>query len=253
MDTEEVIPTAIAPIVVGQTAMGSIFYFSNTLFLHASDAPGMNLVNSTFDVRDYQGWMRFVLIALSAKNKLGFIDSSCVEPLNTTPTFSSWHKCNDMESTMLTLSCFRMRIREKFILIHNSQMKLGNQMQKPGHPGQSSQRSGGQFQHSGGQPQGQRPSANPQRNFTPQNPRKVRRKKYNPNMFKQGQTTPGAGTSSEINANDVAGASEHMCYKHTSFLNLVSLPAPVTINLPNSYRIKVTHTDSIAIFPTLIL
>lgn len=64
----------------------------------------------------------------------------------------------------------------------NSQMKLGNQIQKPGYPGQSSQRSRGQFQHSGGQPRGQRLSANPQRNFTPKNPRKVRRNKYNPNV-----------------------------------------------------------------------
>lgn len=50
-----------------------------------------------------------------------------------------------------------------------------------------------------------------------------------------------------------SGASEHMCYEPTSFLNLVPLPAPVTINLPNSYRIKVTHTGNIAIFPTLVL
>lgn len=101
MDTEGVIPTAIAPTAVGQTAMGNIFYFSNPLFLHTSDAPGMNLVNSTFDVKGYQGWRRSVLIALSAKNKLGLIDVSCVEPLNTTSTFSSWHRCNDMVTSWL--------------------------------------------------------------------------------------------------------------------------------------------------------
>ncbi|KAM3251774.1 hypothetical protein P3L10_005844 [Capsicum annuum] len=42
-------------------------------YLHSSDSPGMTLVNTPFDGKGYQGWKRSVLIALSAKNKLGFI------------------------------------------------------------------------------------------------------------------------------------------------------------------------------------
>ncbi|XP_075088407.1 uncharacterized protein LOC142170406 [Nicotiana tabacum] len=49
-------------------------------YLHPSDYPGMNLVSSAFDGRSYGGWRRAVVIALSAKNKLGFIDGSLVVP-----------------------------------------------------------------------------------------------------------------------------------------------------------------------------
>ncbi|XP_019231005.1 PREDICTED: uncharacterized protein LOC109211871 [Nicotiana attenuata] len=47
---------------------------SHPFFLHASDAPGMILVNTPFDGHGYAGWSRSILISLSAKNKLGFID-----------------------------------------------------------------------------------------------------------------------------------------------------------------------------------
>lgn len=50
-----------------------------------------------------------------------------------------------------------------------------------------------------------------------------------------------------------SGASEHMCFDPKFFLKLIPLSVPVTINLPNSYRIKVTHTESIGIFPNLTL
>ncbi|XP_075091857.1 uncharacterized protein LOC142172007 [Nicotiana tabacum] len=45
---------------------------SHPYFLHPSDSPGMTLVTSVFDGRGYGGWRRSLLIALSAKNKLGF-------------------------------------------------------------------------------------------------------------------------------------------------------------------------------------
>lgn len=46
-------------------------------FLNSSDSPGMNLVNSVFDGMDFLGWRRSMLIALSAKKKLGFINGTC--------------------------------------------------------------------------------------------------------------------------------------------------------------------------------
>lgn len=55
----------------------------NSLFLHASDG-------------EDQGWRRSVLIALSAQNKLGFIDGNFAEPPATANDFSTWHMCNYM-------------------------------------------------------------------------------------------------------------------------------------------------------------
>lgn len=43
---------------------------THAFYLHSSDSSGMNLVNTPFDGRGYQGWKRSMLIALSAKNKL---------------------------------------------------------------------------------------------------------------------------------------------------------------------------------------
>nr|XP_033510381.1 uncharacterized protein LOC117275130 [Nicotiana tomentosiformis] len=49
-------------------------------FLHPSDYPGMNLVFSAFDGKSYGAWRRAVVIALSIKNKLGFIDGTLFIP-----------------------------------------------------------------------------------------------------------------------------------------------------------------------------
>ncbi|XP_019252834.1 PREDICTED: uncharacterized protein LOC109231642 [Nicotiana attenuata] len=70
-------------------------------FLHASDAPGMVLVNTPFDGRGYPGWRRSILISLSAKNKLGFIDGSCPTPALTATDFKTWSRCNDMVTCWL--------------------------------------------------------------------------------------------------------------------------------------------------------
>ncbi|XP_019241225.1 PREDICTED: uncharacterized protein LOC109221215 [Nicotiana attenuata] len=73
---------------------GNTIDSTHPFFLHASDAPGMIFVNTSFDGRGYAGWSRSILISLSAKNKLGFIDGSCPMPLPTDPTFQSWSRCN---------------------------------------------------------------------------------------------------------------------------------------------------------------
>lgn len=69
---------------------------SNLYYLHSSDYSVMNLVNSTFDGKRYGGWRRSVLIALSTKNKLSFIDGSYVAPSVDAPEFKLWSRCNDM-------------------------------------------------------------------------------------------------------------------------------------------------------------
>ncbi|XP_060202435.1 uncharacterized protein LOC132630853 [Lycium barbarum] len=69
---------------------------NHAYFLHSSDSPGMALVNNLFDGRGYQGWKRSVLIALSAKNKLGFITGAHLPPDSTSPDLQPWSRCNDM-------------------------------------------------------------------------------------------------------------------------------------------------------------
>ena len=56
----------------------------------------MKLVSDSFDGTGYSNWKRSMRIALSARNKLGFIDGSIPKPDPTDPTFTSWCRCNDM-------------------------------------------------------------------------------------------------------------------------------------------------------------
>lgn len=53
---------------------------SHAFYIHPSDYPGMNLVSTISDGKSYGGWRRSVVLTLSAKNKLGFIDGSLAYP-----------------------------------------------------------------------------------------------------------------------------------------------------------------------------
>ncbi|KAH0686658.1 hypothetical protein KY284_017211 [Solanum tuberosum] len=76
-------------------------------FLTTSDSPGMNLININFNGTTYGNWRRGVLISLSAKNKLGFINGTCKKPEEDTPLFEQWRRCNDMVLAWLLNSLSR--------------------------------------------------------------------------------------------------------------------------------------------------
>ncbi|KAM3291767.1 hypothetical protein P3S67_020056 [Capsicum chacoense] len=74
---------------------------SSPYFLHPSNSPGISLVNSIFEEKGYGGWIRSILITLSTKNKLEFIDRSCKAPTLNNPNLQSWIRCNDMITSWL--------------------------------------------------------------------------------------------------------------------------------------------------------
>ncbi|KAH0679196.1 hypothetical protein KY284_020281 [Solanum tuberosum] len=76
-------------------------------FLTPSDSPGMNLININFDGTTYGNWRRAVLISLSTKNKLGFINGTCKKPEEDAPLFEQWRRCNDMVLAWLLNSLSR--------------------------------------------------------------------------------------------------------------------------------------------------
>ncbi|XP_055808935.1 uncharacterized protein LOC129877457 [Solanum dulcamara] len=69
---------------------------SSPYYLHPSDSPGMNLVNFIFDGTSFAAWRRSIIISLSAKNKMSFIDGSAEIPSADTPEFKFWTRCNNM-------------------------------------------------------------------------------------------------------------------------------------------------------------
>ncbi|XP_060182125.1 uncharacterized protein LOC132611765 [Lycium barbarum] len=69
---------------------------THPLYLYPSDYPGITLVTTPFNGTGYGSWRRGRLISLSAKRKLGFINSKIVKPAETDPTYDNWVMCNDM-------------------------------------------------------------------------------------------------------------------------------------------------------------
>ncbi|XP_019253996.1 PREDICTED: uncharacterized protein LOC109232705 [Nicotiana attenuata] len=98
-DSTEVLPSASitsnAATVAAPVGAGTVDS-AHPYYLHPSDYPWMNLVSSPFDGRAYGGWRRAVVIALSAKNKLGFIDGSLAVPEADSGLQRAWARCNDM-------------------------------------------------------------------------------------------------------------------------------------------------------------
>lgn len=69
---------------------------SDSMFLHPSDHPGMSLVSVPFSGSGFACWKRSMLIALSAKNKVAFVNGSCEKPADNSPKLRQWERCNDM-------------------------------------------------------------------------------------------------------------------------------------------------------------
>ncbi|KAL5573861.1 hypothetical protein UlMin_023458 [Ulmus minor] len=69
---------------------------SKPYFLHHSDSPGLVLVSQPLIGENYASWSRAMLIALSVKSKLGFIDGSIPKPAGTYPNLKSWSRNNNI-------------------------------------------------------------------------------------------------------------------------------------------------------------
>ncbi|XP_019230465.1 PREDICTED: uncharacterized protein LOC109211384 [Nicotiana attenuata] len=69
---------------------------SSPLFLLPSDVPGVSLVVVPFSGTSFGGWRRSMIVSLSARNKIGFIDGSCTKLAVDSPQYRQWDRCNNM-------------------------------------------------------------------------------------------------------------------------------------------------------------
>jgi len=65
--------------------------FSSPFYLHHGDSPGTLLVSQPLVGNNYHTWKRSMTMALSAKNKLGFIDGSLTKPAMDASEFPYLH------------------------------------------------------------------------------------------------------------------------------------------------------------------
>jgi len=75
---------------------------SHDLFLHPLDNPNNVLVNELLKCRNCGMWKKSVEIALIAKNKLGFVLDTTLEPDATSPLLSQWNRCDKMVISWLS-------------------------------------------------------------------------------------------------------------------------------------------------------
>ena len=89
---------------------------TDPLFVHPSDNPAQPLVANTFNGENYDNWKRSVIIALSARHKLAFIDGSCTRPEPRSPLFTLWLRNNAMVLSWL-LNSLNENIRNSVLYL----------------------------------------------------------------------------------------------------------------------------------------
>ena len=55
-------------------------YLSDPYFTHHSNPPGLSLISKSLNGDNYSAWKRAMVIALTSKNKLGFVNDSIKSP-----------------------------------------------------------------------------------------------------------------------------------------------------------------------------
>ena len=87
--------TAMGDSAIGASRRSVIDDPLSVYYLHHSDNPGTVLVSQLLNGDNYVSWNRSMLIALSVKNKLGFVDGSIAKPDGSDPQLlNSWRRNN---------------------------------------------------------------------------------------------------------------------------------------------------------------
>ena len=69
---------------------------STIFYIHPSDTTAQSFVSEKFEGQNFITWKSSMIIGLSTKNKMCFVDGSSHKPSPTAPTYQAWIRCNDM-------------------------------------------------------------------------------------------------------------------------------------------------------------
>lgn len=79
-----------------------------------SDSPSQILVSTPLTEFNYLSWNRSMIIALTAKDKIGFIDGTCKKPSADSPLLPKWNRANNMVISWI-LNCISKDLVEAFL------------------------------------------------------------------------------------------------------------------------------------------
>ncbi|KZV22469.1 hypothetical protein F511_19689 [Dorcoceras hygrometricum] len=111
--------------------------FNDPLYLHPLDSLEAVIVCDPVGVAENYGiWSQAMLLALTTKNKIGFIDGSCIRPSDRSPNLHQWERCkfhcpiNDNELRFKRNLCFHCTVasgdwadlKERFNKVSGSQI-----------------------------------------------------------------------------------------------------------------------------------
>ncbi|XP_057981077.1 uncharacterized protein LOC131166494 [Malania oleifera] len=95
-------------------------YADNPYFLPENENPGFVLTSQPLTgPENYMSWARSVFLALSSRNKFGFVNGSIAEPDPSSPLFNSWSRCNTTVLSWLTNS-LSMELKASVMYINKS-------------------------------------------------------------------------------------------------------------------------------------
>ncbi|XP_073138349.1 uncharacterized protein [Henckelia pumila] len=95
------------PVQMNQINRTSTEDSSSPFFLQNGDHPGLILVPNRLTTSNYNTWSRAMVMALTAKNKLGFVDGTIPHPLPDDLLYGAWTRCNSMVTSWILNSVVR--------------------------------------------------------------------------------------------------------------------------------------------------
>ncbi|XP_074381462.1 uncharacterized protein LOC141723534 [Apium graveolens] len=90
-------------------------------YLHPSDNPGMLLTNVVLNEHNYSQWSRSMVIALSSKLKLGFVDGNYAKPALNNVVSAHWMRCNHMVISWI-LNSVATDIRNSIVYMNSAHL-----------------------------------------------------------------------------------------------------------------------------------
>ncbi|XP_022864769.1 uncharacterized protein LOC111384684 [Olea europaea var. sylvestris] len=90
---------------------------SSPYYLHPSDNPGALLISKFFNGENYVVWSRSILIALTVKNKVQFIDGAIISPSADQPIkYTAWLRANNLVLSWL-MNSISKEIRNSLLFV----------------------------------------------------------------------------------------------------------------------------------------
>lgn len=86
----------------------------SSVYLHPSENPANSLVSVKFSGDNFSEWKRGIIITLSCKNKLSFIDRTLPKPYYTDSAYSAWERCNAMVISYIMYPLDTTKLQERF-------------------------------------------------------------------------------------------------------------------------------------------